>query len=114
MEDEKYLRSTISPKESNLKTNVYLMYDGLNNNIWGSETKVKIQLKNSEIVILLEPIIEPQNIEQHNDLELEDKIIVNDAIKYISQNKDIILNYWNGEFEEDVLHNLLRENILNF
>ena len=108
MEDELFLRSIISPRESKLKTNIYLMYDGINS-IWAPEPKVKVQLKNAEtFTILREPEIKSLNIEQYNKLEPENKAIIDNAIKYIKANKDIFLRYWNGEFEEFDLHNILK------
>lgn len=107
MEDELFLRSIISPRESKLKTNIYLMYDGINS-IWAPESKVKVQLENATtFTILLEPEVKPLNAKQYNKLEPENKFIVDNAIKYIKVNKDIFLRYWNGEFEEYDLHQKL-------
>ena len=108
MEDESFLRSTISPRESKTQTNIYLMYDG-SNSVWASEPKAKVQLRNAEtFTILLEQNVRPTNIEQYNKLETKNKTIVDNAIKYIKANKDIILKYWNSEFEEYELHNILK------
>lgn len=82
------------------------MHDG-QNSIWAPEPKVKVQLRNTETFILLEPNVRPSNIEQYNKLEPENKDIVDNAIKYIKTNIDIVLRYWNGEFEEYELHKLL-------
>ena len=109
MEEELFTRSIISPKKTGLKSNIYLiMFDGANS-IWAPEPKAKVQLKDNEINILLEPNVRPTNIEQYNKLEPENKAIVDNAIKYIKANKDIFLRYWNGKFEEYDLHNLLKE-----
>ena len=108
MEDELFLRSIISPRESKLKTNIYLMYDGINS-IWAPESKVKVQLENATtFTILLEPEVKPSNIEAYNTLSPENKSIVDNAIIYIKNNIDIVLIYWNGEFEEYDLHNILK------
>ena len=84
------------------------MNDGISS-IWAPEPKAKVQLRNAEtLTILLEPEIKPLNADEYKTLELEDKKIVDDAINYISDNIDIVLKYWNGEFEEYELHNKLK------
>lgn len=109
LEDDLFLRSTISPRESGLKTNIYLMEDG-KDGIWGPEPKVKVQLKNAEtFTVLLEPEVHPANIEEYNALESNNKSIVDNAIDYIKNNIDIVLRYWNGKFDEYELHNILNE-----
>ena len=68
---------------------------------------VKIQLKNAgTFTILLESKVRPANIEDYNTLSPENKSIVDNAIIYIKNN--IVLRYWNGEFEEYNLHNILK------
>ena len=44
------------------------MHDG-QNSIWAPEPKAKVQLRNVETFILLEPNVRPADIEQYNKLE---------------------------------------------
>lgn len=77
--------------------------------IWTPEPKVKIQLKNAgTFTILLESKVRPANIEDYNTLSPENKSIVDNAIIYIKNKIDIVLRYWNGEFEGYNLHNILK------
>lgn len=113
--------STISTKESGLKTKLNVMQNDEDRR-YKHWCRVKVVLPSNKAlfpILVNDKEIKPLNKNgEYSNLSSNDKQIVNDAIKYIKNNLDLILHYWNGDFEEFELHDILAgrntlENILS-
>lgn len=113
--------STISTQESGLKTKLNVMQNNEDRR-YKHWCRVKVVLPSNKVlfpILVNDKEIKPLNKNgEYSNLSSNDKQIVNDAIKYIKNNLDLILHYWNGDFEEFELHDILAgrntlENILS-
>ena len=106
-----YEMSNISEKESGLKTKLHIIQNGANRG-YQHWARVKVDLDNGEgfpIKFNNKGEIEPINKDgQYNKLSKNNKDIVNNACKYIQENIEILNAYWEGKFEEEDLHDILR------
>lgn len=102
--------STISTKESGLKTKLNVMQNSEDRR-YKHWCIVKVVLPSNKLlfpILVNDKEIKPSNKNgEYSNLSNNDKQIVNDAIKYIKNNLDLILHYWNGDFEEFELHDIL-------
>lgn len=109
-----YEMSSITTRESGLKTKLNLIQNGANRG-YQHWARVKVTLSNKQLF----PIEVNENGEVkpldkdgvYTKLDKTDKDIVNDAIPYIKEHIDIIMAYWKGLFEEDDLHDILNNRI---
>lgn len=113
--------STISTKESRLKTKLNIMQNDEDRR-YRHWCRVKVVLPSNKVmfpILVNDKEIKPLNKNrEYDNLSNNDKKVVNDAVQYIKNNLELILHYWNGDFEEFELHDILAgrntlENILN-
>ena len=104
--------SSILTKESHLKTKLNILYNGAKQYPHWARVKIMFNDKEGFPILLNEKGIKPLNSDgQYNKLTQYQKNLVKEAILYIEDHKDIILAYWNGLFEEDILHDILQNKI---
>lgn len=112
-EQELYEMSNISTRESGLKTKLHIIQNGKSRGLqhWirvkvelSDKTLFPIKVNNKEVL--------PINTKGEFDrLDNTDKTIVNKAIEYVKKNKELIIAYWKGQFEEEDLHDILNGRI---
>lgn len=100
--------SSLSSRETGLKTQLNVMQKD-DNNRWKHWVRVKVKLNSSGYFpILIDPKVEPLNSKgEYDKLKTEDKLIVDDAVKYLKSVKDVIMAYWDCKFDEYTLHKII-------
>ena len=115
-----YEMSTISEVESGLSTKINVMQN-TDDRRYRHWCRVKVTLPSNKMlfpILVNSESVNPLNKNgEYDNLKSTDKRVVNDAIQFIKNNKELILSYWNNEFEEFELHDILRgkdtlENVL--
>ena len=106
--DSLFEMSSLSSRETGLKTQLNVMKKD-DNNRWKHWVRVKVKLNNGNYFpILIDPKVEPLNEKgEYNKLKSEDKIIVDQAVKYLKSIKDVIMAYWECKFDEYTLHEII-------
>ena len=104
--------SSLSSRETGLKTQLNVMQKD-DNNRWKHWVRVKVKLNSSGYFpILIDPKVEPLNDKgEYNKLKSGDKLIVDQAVKYLKKIKNVIMAYWECKFDEYTLHEIINGKI---
>lgn len=110
--DNLFEMSSLSSRETGLKTQLIVMQKD-DNNRWKHWVRVKVKLNSSGYFpILIDPKVEPLNDKgEYNKLKSEDKLIVDQAVKYLKGIKNVIMAYWECKFDEYTLHEIINGKI---
>ena len=108
-----YEMSNISTRESGLKTKLHIIQNGESRGLqhW---IRVKVELSDKTlfpIKVNTKEVLPINTKGEFDRLDNTDKTIVNKAIEYVKKNKELIIAYWKGQFEEEDLHDILNGRI---
>lgn len=107
-----YEMANIQPRTTGLKSQLYATFDG--EHLCPHGPRVKVRTKNFSkgfpiIINRKTNTIYPLNKKgEYNKLEDDDKKAVDEALPYITKNKDVFLTHWNAEIGDEQLRKVLR------
>lgn len=118
-ENRQYLfeMANIRSKITGIKPMLYATFDGKHRDDIPHWARVKVELskkKNRKIdfhFVTLDPVEAYNKHGEYNKLSQTDKKLVDEAVEYIKNHKDIFLAHWNGLIYDDQLYEVLLNKI---